>query len=201
MKAYFRRSDYLLLGLKESPTSTSQAARAAWEKAQVIAKANIISHLGPQPQVRTRRMIDDDNKTAHELWTMLESIYTANNTQAIQNLRHHNDNWDERFSKFMNLLAQLASLDEEFSGKRKTSKLVRSLPESFVPIAMVATLLDSFEKVEQAIRAEVDRPKNPHDPQSNLSDERSKLAISKAYFTNKNKRSGGVSKFKNTMTK
>jgi len=79
----------------------------------------------PQPQVRTRAIIDDDDKTSYDLWTTLESIYTAPNTQAIKNLRHQLDsllykddeNWDEHFSRFMNVLAQLASLDEEFSDK------------------------------------------------------------------------------------
>ncbi len=83
MKAYLHSSDYILLGLKESPIYKSQAARAAWEKAQVIAKAEIILHLRPLLQVRTREIIDD--KTANDLWTMLESIFTATNTLAIQN--------------------------------------------------------------------------------------------------------------------
>ncbi len=44
----------------------------------------------------------------------------------------------------MNVLSQLASLDEELCDEGKTSKLIRSLPESHAPIAMVATLLDSL---------------------------------------------------------
>ena len=32
---------------------------------------------------------------------------------------------------------------------------------------MAASFLNSFEKVEQAIRAEVERRQNPHNPQSN----------------------------------
>ena len=66
----------------------------------------------------------------------------------------------------MNILAQLASLDAEFSEKEKTSRLIRSLPQSFAPISMVASFLDSFEKAKQAVRAEVDRRKNPHNPQA-----------------------------------
>ncbi len=44
----------------------------------------------------------------------------------------------------MNLLAQLASLDENFSGKENTSKLICFLPDSFAPIALVVTLLHSL---------------------------------------------------------
>ncbi len=69
----------------------------------------------------------------------------------------------------MSILAQLASLDEEMSEKEKASRLIRSLPQSFAPIAMVANFLDSFEKIEQSVRAEVDRRNNPHNPQSRKS--------------------------------
>ncbi len=104
----------------------------------------------------------------------LEESYIATNSQAIQNLRHQLDsllykdgaNWDKHFSKFLNILAQLASLYEEFNEKEKTSTLIRSLPQSFAPIAMVASFFDSFEKVEQAVRAEVRRRKNPLNPQA-----------------------------------
>ncbi len=41
MKAFLRRDDYLLLGLQESPSSTTQSAVTSWRKAQTIAKANI----------------------------------------------------------------------------------------------------------------------------------------------------------------
>jgi len=174
IKAYLRRDDYLLLGLEKSAEDDTQQAIAAWRKAQIIAKSNIVLHLGSQPQVRCRGIIDNDDKTAYDLWKALEETYTATNSQAIQNLRHQLDSllykdggdWDEHFSKFMGILAQLASLDEEISEKEKTSRLIRSLPQSFSPIAMVGNLLDSFEKLEQAVRAEVDRRKNPHNPQS-----------------------------------
>ena len=61
----------------------------------------------------------------------------------------------------MATLSQLASLAEEFSEKEKNSRLIRSLLESFAPIAMFPSFLDSFEKVEQAIVAEVNRRKIP----------------------------------------
>ena len=62
----------------------------------------------------------------------------------------------------MNLLAQLAFLNEKLSDKEKISELIRCLPESIALFAMVAKLLVSFEKVEESIRAEFDRRKDPY---------------------------------------
>ena len=170
MKAYIRREDIFLLGLQEAPQGNSNAAITAWNKAQIQAKSNIILNLGPQPQIRCRTIIDDDDKTAHELWTFLEDTYTSTNTQAIQNLRLELDSllykdgedWDKHYSKFMNIVAQLASQGEDMSEKDKVSRLVRTLPESLSTIAMIATLLGSLDKVESAVRAELDWKKNPH---------------------------------------
>ena len=91
--------------------------------------------------------------------------------------------WDEHFSKFMNILAQLAPLDEEVSEKEKTSKLIRSLPESFAPTAMIASLLETLEKVEQAVRAEVDRRNNPHNSHSNNSRKQTNPVTPAGFFT------------------
>ncbi len=51
----------------------------------------------------------------------------------------------------MHLLAHLASIDEEFSDKQKTLKLIRYLSESFAPIVLFATLLHSFEKLSKLL--------------------------------------------------
>ena len=51
MKAYLRRSDYLLIGLKALPTSISQRARAEWEKALVIAKAKLFCVWAPSRKI------------------------------------------------------------------------------------------------------------------------------------------------------
>ncbi len=132
MKAYLCRADYFLLGLEKSAQDDSREAMNASRKAQIIAKSDITLHLGPQPQVRCRIVIDDDEKTGYELWKVWEGTHIATNSQAIQNPQYQLDsllykdgaNWDEHFSKFMNILAQLASLDEEFSEKDKISRFI-----------------------------------------------------------------------------
>ena len=123
MKAYIRREDIFLLGLKEAPPGNSQAAQTAWNKAQIQAKSNIILNLGPQPQIRCRSIVDDDDKTAHELWSFLEETYTSTNTQAIQNILLELDSltykdgedWDKHYSSFMNIVALLASQGKDIS--------------------------------------------------------------------------------------
>ena len=135
MRAYLHRDDFMLLGLRKSPENSDERATSDWNKAQIIAKANIIAHMGSQPQVGTRKIIDDDEKTAYNLWTALEGTYRRRNTQAVQNLKHRLDillysdgaDWDEYFSKFIATLSKLASLGEEFSEKQKNCRLIRSL--------------------------------------------------------------------------
>ena len=63
--------------------------------------------MGSQPKVRTREIIEDDERTAYDIWTALDSTYTIINTQAVQNLKHWLDaliysggaDWDEQFYK------------------------------------------------------------------------------------------------------
>ena len=146
-------------------------------------------------------------KTAYDLWSALESTYTRTNTQAVQNLKHriypllYSDGaeWDEHFSKLLATISQLASLGEEFSGKKKTSRLIRLLSESFSTSAMVARFIYSFEKVEKSIRAEVDSRKNPHNPQSNNLSSHSQDRITAAKFTETRK--GNKKNFKNRRKK
>ena len=83
MKVYLRRNDFLLIGLRKSPENSDERGTADWNKAQIISKANIVLHMGSQPQVRTTEIIDDDEKAAYGLWTALESTYTRTNTQAV----------------------------------------------------------------------------------------------------------------------
>ena len=66
---------------------------------------------------------------------------------------------------------------------------------------MVASFLDSIEKVEQAIRAEVDRRKNPHNSQSNKLNVHSQGRMPTANFTETRKRSKNFKNRKNKCIK
>ena len=62
MKACVRRNDFMLVGIRESRGNSDERLTADWSKAQIIAKAKIILHMGSQPQVRAGGIIDDDRK-------------------------------------------------------------------------------------------------------------------------------------------
>jgi len=69
--AFLRRDDPPLVGPKEDPNQASEAERQEWLKRSIKAKSNIILSLGDSALAQTRLIIDDDNKTAKELWEAL----------------------------------------------------------------------------------------------------------------------------------
>lgn len=110
------------------------------------AKSIIILSLGDNPLAKERTIVNDDDRTAEELWSSIEKIYTASNTQDILNIRQEMDDirykegsgWDEHLNKFTELLSKLATYDEQLSDKDKASKSLRTLLESFCGFAMIA---------------------------------------------------------------
>ena len=46
MRAYLRRDDFLLVGLRKSPENSDERGTVDCNKAQIIGKANIILHIG-----------------------------------------------------------------------------------------------------------------------------------------------------------
>ena len=177
-RAYLTRYDPLLLGLKEEPQGNGQANLNKWREASAQAKGTITLLLSEAVQVRAIPLIEDENKTAYNLWQLLESTYTASNEQAIQNLRVQLDqlvyiegtDWDEHVNKFNALIAQLAMQNVSIDDKQKKSMLIRSLPESFSVISTVASAQSemNIESLDALVRAELDRKKNPHNKQGML---------------------------------
>jgi len=72
----------------------------------------------------------------------------------VQNIKNQLDallyadgqDWNKHETSFMKLIGELATYDEEFSGKEKLSKLLRSLPESFATLAMVTHLSEAWSR-------------------------------------------------------
>ena len=87
MKASLTRHGATLLGLRPEPFGNSAAQRTQWENKSAITKSTIILALSEVVQIRAIALVDDDTKTAHELWEFLATTYTASNEQAIQNIR------------------------------------------------------------------------------------------------------------------
>ena len=79
MRCSERNRDPLLLGLQRKPDRTSIAARTAWKKANFVAKISITLAFVETTQVRAMECIDDDEKSAHDLWNFLESTSTKSN--------------------------------------------------------------------------------------------------------------------------
>lgn len=73
-------------------------------------------------------------------------MYTTCNAQAIFNLGQELENlqfdvtqsWEMHTVKFPNIFGKLASYDSSIKEEDKDSKPLRTLPESFAPLAMVA---------------------------------------------------------------
>jgi len=105
-KAYLVHQDPSKLGLMPAPMGNTAAERRAWNHANALAKSNITLLLSEQVQIRAMAYIDDESKTAHELWEFLNSTYTASNEQAVQNIRVKLDSlvyvegteWDEHLN-------------------------------------------------------------------------------------------------------
>eukprot|EP00737_Agarophyton_chilense_P002448 gb/GEZJ01002792.1/.p3 GENE.gb/GEZJ01002792.1/~~gb/GEZJ01002792.1/.p3 ORF type:complete len:141 (-),score=18.24 gb/GEZJ01002792.1/:87-509(-) len=86
-------------------------------------------------------------------------------------LYNDNEDWNKHESKFVEIVGEQATFDKKISEKEKVSKLFRSLPISFAPLAMKSNLTDSgFDSIFNAVEAEVVRRKNPNDLQQASSD-------------------------------
>jgi len=175
MHAYLRREDPTLLGLQPHPGDGTNARQLSlWTAKATRAKSNIVLSLGDAAMSKARLFVDSDERTALELWTELERIYTASNAQAIQNLKNRLDallyvdgkDWNAHVTKFLTIIGELATFDAELSPTDQTSKLLRSLPPSFSPLAMVSDLTEiTFDKLVSAVQLEIARRSNPNNPQ------------------------------------
>ena len=172
--AFLRKDDAELVGLSDQPEAVTQAVMRTWKKLSTKAKSHLVLSLRPNAISQTRRIIDDDDKSAKDLWDELNRIYTTTSGQAVQNLRQKldslvfedNKSWIEHVSSFLRICEELATYDVELTETEKTSKLIRSLPSSFSPLAMVSTMTTTtFEKVVSAVEAEISRRSNPKNPQ------------------------------------
>ena len=172
--AFIRKDDPELVGLSFRPEGVSQSTLRNWTKLSTQAKSNIVLSLGSDAFSQTRKIIDDDEQSAKHLWDELNRIYTTTSGQAVQNLRQKLDSivfdeskdWNSHVSSFLTICEELATYDAEVTETEKTSKLIRSLPASFSPLAMISTITSTtFEKVVNAVEAELSRRANPNNLQ------------------------------------
>ncbi len=84
--AYLRRSDPELLALSEGSENVKD-----WIEKSTKAKSDIVLALGPSATAKTSEIIDDDSKTARELWDELARLHRTTSTQAILKLKQELD--------------------------------------------------------------------------------------------------------------
>ena len=153
-----RKDDYLLTCFTDRPDGeeVEQAVLNNWDEKNAKAKSIIILTLGDSVMAQNKSIVDDDDKTAKELWDELCRLYTTSNQQAITNLHNRlnslvfdeqRGSWDKFLSLFMEIVDELGSYDQELSDEEKKSKLLRTLPDSYKPIAMVCNVTyDEFQR-------------------------------------------------------
>ena len=158
-------NDPLLVGLTERPPDgTPAATMRKWVEANAKARRVIVCALGTEPLARFGGM--PDTCTAKELWDALENGFSVSNAQAILNTErdledlkfNDKDDWQKHMNAFHQLVGKLAALGSVLSAEDKKFKLMRTLPESLDPIAMIANSSQmDFDGMISSVQAELSR--------------------------------------------
>lgn len=97
------------------------AQRKSWFAAMNNAKTSIVLTPDVGPLAETRRTVEDDHRTAIELWNALERWYKTSTEKLISNLKDDlenlkvqaNGNWDFHFNKFKIFLGNCCPLIDQ----------------------------------------------------------------------------------------
>lgn len=104
--------------------------------------------------------VDDENKTAKDLWNEIDFIYRVSNTQAVINLqrkleslsKNEAEDFDKHLTYFHTIINMLGAAGTAVTDSERTSKLLRKLPESFSPLYMIAESTNlAFDKVIDSV--------------------------------------------------
>lgn len=129
-------------------------------------KCSIVLTLESSPLAQFADIIEDDNKTAKDFWDAVVQIYKASNAQVIIKLEQElealrlddNGNWETNIGKFLDILGKLSTYDSPVKEEEKASKLLRTLPDSFHPLAMASQTNEyPVEKIISAVKGEFSR--------------------------------------------
>ena len=154
-----------LVGLTPRPEEgTPAATMRKWAEANAKARRVIVCALGIDPLTRFGGMLADC--TAKELWDELARAYSTSNAQAIINLERQlkelsfddKGDWQKQINSFHELTGKLASHGSVLTSDQKKFKLMRTLPDSLAPIAMIAnTTQMDFDGMVDSVQAELAR--------------------------------------------
>lgn len=149
-----------MVGLQHVPASNAAAVRKSSKSRTQNAKSVIVGCLGDSAMAKTGAIIDDDEKTAYDLWKAPEKISTETSTKGLPSLNSDLDRiqygekevFDKFFSKFLVITGQLAALDRPLSDADQVTNIIRVFPESFAPLTMVASPVDiPFNRLSAAV--------------------------------------------------
>lgn len=169
VKAYLQQQDIDLLELTDRLDGGSTTQNRRWLELNVKAKSTITLTLSDGPLAQVSAIVDDDDKTAKDLWTALDNTYRMSNTQMVINIQRdpemmtfdRDEAWDKHIENSHHLVAKLASYDSPLTVEDKVSKLLRTPPILFAPISMVAEASSvSFEKFIASVKAQISQRKN-----------------------------------------
>lgn len=116
IKEYIQRNYTELLGLSDCPENETQREQARWSSAMVKARSRITLTLSDGPITQASSIVDDDRRSAKDLWEALDKSYIAANTQIfinverdLEKLTFGNDyEWDKLVEIFRRLVKNLA---------------------------------------------------------------------------------------------
>lgn len=131
---------------------TEEAKVSAWEEKSAKEKSTIILFLYDVVLAKTRSIVDDDGKSAKELWDEMKRMYTTYTQQAMTNLHNRLNScsydelslWENHLSLFTWIIEELASFDQELLEEEKVASLTRYLPYSFDPLDIVSSMMNMY---------------------------------------------------------
>lgn len=137
--------------------------------------------LGDTVLRNTRKVFNDESKSAKKLWDEIKQTVTLPGQQEISNLQNQlmaipldqNKSWDSLLSNFRGIIDEYVAFDQTVSEEGKAAKLIRSLPLSFEPLGIVSSMIIMiFDDLIRTVHAEIAREKSqkrqtiilPNDP-------------------------------------
>lgn len=85
VKAYIQQSDASFIGIREAFEEGPATQKEKWFETSVKAKSTITPTFAVGPLVQVSLIVDDDEKSAKELWVQLDSIYRMASTRMVIN--------------------------------------------------------------------------------------------------------------------
>lgn len=87
VKAFLQQNDVDLFGLSDKPDLAGAAQQRRWLELNAKAKSTTTLTLCDGPLAQVSAIVDDDDKTAKDLWLELDNAYRMSNNQMVINIQ------------------------------------------------------------------------------------------------------------------